>query len=364
VRVRIGVGSLLAAAILSGLLTACGSSSGSAARSGAQSGSRGGNNWSSPATLSTGQIAAVACLTAAACIADDASGIMSWTTDANSPSPHWTKATTFGAATADVFSCPSATKCFAGDENGEILSTSVPESSLTSWSSVGIDAANPNVLNANTISGLSCPSVSLCVAADWGGNSFTSTSPTGSSWSRAEVHPSDPDGRAYIACPSDDVCVGVNAAGYGSMDPGNANSWTGVTTSNLAPEGFTDVSCPSAQLCLATISDGAPSGGPTVFVGDPSVLRSWHVETIGHGFVGITGGLASISCPSSRLCVAVGGSSASGVAYTTSDPSGPGDRWVASKLPFYGPTAVSCSVALTCVVAGGGDVTTASFSRA
>lgn len=314
-----------------------------------------------PTTLFPGHQLAVACLSATTCIAGES--IMAWTTDANSRSPHWTKASTFGASTADVFSCPSSRECFSGDTDGHILSTSTPTSALNAWSSTEVAAPSTSDPSGNTISGISCPTSALCVAVDWEGNSFTSSSPTTSSWRSATVAPSDQGDRAYISCPSATMCAGVNAEGYGSFNP-TSGVWTGVKPpQGVAPQGFNDVSCPSVHLCLATISD--PGSTSDLMAGDPANLGSWHTVELTnpppHGEFN-SGGLAAISCPSLKLCVAVGGNSATGVAYATSDPAGPGTGWRAFTLPFHGPTSVACSAALTCVVSASGSVITGNFA--
>jgi hypothetical protein len=126
------------------------------------------------------------------------------------------------------------------------------------------------------------------------------------------------------------------------------------------------VSCPSDSLCVAVgaldtvTSSQSPTGG----------ADHWHVvkpmydepkqscleEEQAPGFCDSPrGSLQAVSCPSERLCVAVG---YEGSVFTTTDPTGGADAWSVSDVN-EGPgashlTAVSCPSPSLCVAVSGG----------
>jgi hypothetical protein len=77
------------------------------------------------------------------------------------------------------------------------------------------------------VTGMSCPSVSLCVATDSVGNVLTTTDPAGGpqAWTIAGLAAS---GLAGISCPTENLCVAVGGSNiYTSTDPtGGSAAWS------------------------------------------------------------------------------------------------------------------------------------------
>jgi hypothetical protein len=144
----------------------------------------------------------------------------------------------------------------------------------------------------------------------------------------------------------------------------------GWTTTRLAGEAGTmfllNVSCPEPGFCAATGSQNliATSTDPT------GGAAAWHVAYPGEGpwrepvpappGVGPQGPiptnsqLLGISCPSSRLCVAV---TNEGVIYNSTDPTGPASAWNVAELTPTGRNlhlyGVSCPTESLCVAVSG-----------
>ncbi|HEY5262105.1 MAG TPA: hypothetical protein VIJ33_08325 [Solirubrobacteraceae bacterium] len=159
----------------------------------------------------------------------------------------------------------------------------------------------------DNVTGVSCPSVSLCVASYYGhegpdpiGGVLTSTDPTGGAgaWTATNLQESVNG----ISCPTVGLCVATpNEPSAGlvltSTDPtGGAGAW--ATTNTGLYTTLQSVSCASTTLCVA----GA--AGDTVFSSNPTGGRgSWGVDDAGGGGV-----VQAVSCPlSSSTCISVGG---------------------------------------------------------
>ena len=136
---------------------------------------------------------------------------------------------------------------------------------------------------STSISGLSCPTATLCAAVDAGGGDvLTSVNPTGgaSAWRSASIVVPDAVGAA-IACRSASLCVAavnesVATEIFTSTDPtGGSAAWASTKLPG-ANTYINDVSCPSLTLCLAAGSDGgvAVSTNPTGGAGAWSITKS------------------------------------------------------------------------------------------
>jgi hypothetical protein len=189
---------------------------------------------------------------------------------------------------------------------------------------------------------ISCPSSSLCVAADSSGNVLTSTDPAdvANTWSLAHVDDNISEACGFnacfqgISCPSESFCAGVDSAGYvfTTTDPaaGAAADWSSAKISG--ERDLTAVACPSASLCAAVDNEGnvLTSTSPT------SGASAWHTEKIDEGpcptvycknikaQLPPVRTLDTISCPSASLCVA---GDWDGDVVTSSNPTGGSDAW-------------------------------------
>ena len=155
------------------------------------------------------------------------------------------------------------------------------------------------------LSAVSCADLQLCVAGDQSGNIVTTTTPTKGGWSAATQ---------------------VDSAGA-----------------------ITGVSCPTATFCGAVDQAGAFIWSTTPTLGAKHWSHPVRIDAttaVGGGYAG----LAAISCPSAKLCVAVDDASSADVLYST-DPTGGKAAWTTVKL--QGPaTSVDCPTTSLCVIAG------------
>jgi hypothetical protein len=227
-----------------------------------------------------------------------------------------------GASLSSV-SCPDATTCVAVDYEGEVVTSRSP---ATEWTVASVEPAGTE------LTGVSCADPSLCVAVDQNGDVVTSTNPSGGAgaWILSGI-----DGAASltgISCPDEQLCVAVggvvptanpNSGNYGvvltSTDPaGGPGTWK-LTTVDVY--GLTAISCPSPSLCVALDENGqvATSTDPT---GGPAAWKSFGVDQGSADF-------SAISCPTAFLCVAVDDD---GNVATSTDPTGGSSAWTLTNV--------------------------------
>jgi hypothetical protein len=134
---------------------------------------------------------------------------------------------------------------------------------------------------AGAFSGVSCPTVTFCAVATYGGNIFTSHNPAGgpAAWRLSAV--TSKAGLLSIACPTSVVCVagGVYEGVYGwigvSNDPtAGLRAWTGGRTPGPTfaqgpNEWATTATCLTTTFCLGLSVDllvtGDPAAGPSAW---------------------------------------------------------------------------------------------------
>ncbi len=153
-----------------------------------------------------------------------------WTTNPTAASPTWSEApidpTLSGGETLKAISCPSSSLCVVGDANNSVLASSTPSGG---WDSpVDLDTSQP----APT-SPVDCPTAGMCVVAiDDGGATFSSTDPTGaaSAWSADTASGSlgSFNGFSSLSCPSSTLCIGSD--GGGNIVVGTPSTGTTTTT--------------------------------------------------------------------------------------------------------------------------------------
>jgi hypothetical protein len=251
-------------------------------------------------------------------------------------------------------SCPSAELCVnvgiytaarSGNEFSAVATTKHPAPGSRGWqTSVGIGPGAPV--------GVSCPSVSLCVAVESAavvGQSnaiAASTNPTGgrAAWKVAKLHAALLTG---ISCPTVSLCVALDGgvgvpAVFTSTDPGGKlQSWkkTALPGGN-GDTSLNAISCTASLLCVAVGDQGQiavstnPTGGP----------GAWKLATMSGA-----PSLVAVACPSSSLCVAADGS---GDVVTSKNPTGGAPAWQTNRLDpssVYGLEALSCTAAGFCV---------------
>lgn len=234
-------------------------------------------------------------------------------------------------------SCPSPSLCVASDFYGSVLYSTDPTGGTAAWTRVSI---NPGY----ELQGISCPSISFCAAVDASGRVLASTNPTGdaTTWKPTTVT-SYPDGLLQISCSSTSLCVALDTAGdvIYSTDPTDASpTWT---TTQVDSAQLETISCPSDTECV--IGDSA---GNVITSTDPTGDASaWHSADVNGSLA-----ISAVSCPSTALCVAT---SDNGVVITSSDPTGGAAKWFPTLADPYVvnesnlPDGVSCPSTALCV---------------
>jgi hypothetical protein len=233
-------------------------------------------------------------------------------------------------------SCPSASLCVAGETGGNVVASTNPTGGAGAW------AVAQASTSGEKINGVSCPSTSLCVAVDSGGHVVTSTDPTGGAgaWNTADIV-----GAGFlsaVSCPTASLCVAVDSAGnvVTSTNPtGGAGAWT-VTDVTKPGDAILGVSCPSTSLCVlvgkGVVTSTDPTGGAGAWTSS---------DIVGAGF------LSAVSCPTASLCVATGGEEV----VTSTDPTGGAGAWSVTPVVDPGPglfvslISVSCPTVSFCV---------------
>jgi len=281
----------------------------------------------------------VSCPTSALCVAVGAAGDVITSTDPTGGPSTWTVTRVDGSNVVTAISCPSNSFCAAVDQVGNVVTSRNPTGGASAWTVTHIDGSNCG-FSASTgapcfLTGVSCPTADLCVAVDANGNVVTSRKPVGTAadWTLSHVAGSYLSG---VSCPSANLCVAVDIVGdvVTSVNPTDATAWrlvhvdgaNCVVTETGAPCYLSSVSCPSTGLCVAVdesgnvISSTNPSGGSS----------AWKVTNLigGGGLYDPYSIQASVSCPTSGLCIAVGNDdNARGFAIKSAKPTGDQSAW-------------------------------------
>jgi hypothetical protein len=107
--------------------------------------------------------------------------------------------------------------------NGEAPGNDAPAGLIPPASSTLVSSSNPtgaaaawvsaNVAGADLVHGISCPSVSFCVAVDNAGNVITSNKPTGGKAAWTVTNVDGTNSLTGVSCPSISFCVAVDGIG-------------------------------------------------------------------------------------------------------------------------------------------------------
>jgi len=158
----------------------------------------------------------------------------------------------------DGLACPSISLCVAVDNDGRVLSSTDPSGGAKGWQSDDVDANN-------SFTALSCPSASVCVAVDGVGNAAATGDPAGpaSAWTVARVDSSITEPSPYgggpgllrgVSCPSVSFCVAVDSVGntvYSGDPTGGAAAWGIAHIDNNS-----DYGCVGGGLTCQAAADG------------------------------------------------------------------------------------------------------------
>jgi hypothetical protein len=236
----------------------------------------------------------------------------------------------------------------AVDHAGDVLSSGDPTGGATAWRLAHVDNAPSSAGPAGAFAGVSCPSLSLCVAVDTAGNVLTSTNPTAGAgaWSTAAV---DSVGLSGISCPTAGFCAAVDKAGdvvTSSNPSGGAAAWT---RTRIGATQLTALSCVSASFCAAADTGGDvitstnPGGGSTAWTAARVDTATFDC---GHGSI-CNAYLQGISCPAQTLCVAADDN---GAVFSATDPTGAASAWKSVTTSAGETGAVACGSVSLCVL--------------
>jgi hypothetical protein len=275
----------------------------------------------------------------------------------------WRRANIDGAlmGTPSAVACPARSLC-VGVRGNQVVASSHPTGGASAWTRSTIDASG--------LSSVSCSTGSFCVAVAEEGTVAISTSPTDGpdAWRTFQVATTKPEGCGKygvnldclatltgVSCPSVSLCVAVDSADGAvgdvitSTDPGGrTGEWKAATLDHSI--GLTSVSCPTASLCVAIAGDGGlftstdPTGGASAWRRTTFRWPRNDSESV-----------PQVSCGSPSLCVVTGGDHV----FMSSDPTGGASAWssmavdptVSGVFP-HSPSAllaVSCTPAHLCL---------------
>jgi photosystem II stability/assembly factor-like uncharacterized protein len=281
----------------------------------------GGNSWSTqqPVQYDLGQVSCrglnFCAIAGGNQVTTTVDGGLHWT-------PHYTPASPNSALSG--ISCPTISRCMAtGTDNGSNTRMMIGVASNdggSTWQTV----YPPTI--PGWLSFVACPTVATCVAAGWHGW-IVVTHNGGTTWSSPSSGVSIP--LNAVSCPDDQACVATGDGGTLLATANGGHTWSVQASGTTAK--LRAVSCADAAHCTAV---GA--GGTIIRTSDAGL----HWATVASN---TTQDLVSISCPNNTRCEAVGGRTA--LVITT------------GVVPSMGPftsdlKSVSCPSASTCYVVG------------
>jgi hypothetical protein len=197
------------------------------------------------------------------------------------------------------------------------------------------------------LSGVSCPTDSLCVAVGGLDTIAFSQAPTGGAASWHVVNPSYPIGPGKtcvegephcptpagrlkaVSCASQSFCAAVSYEGfiYATTEPaGGAEAWLPTVINEGQGAGathLTGVSCPAPSFCAA-VSGGYNASGKVLTSTNP-VAGQWQVAQLGGSL-----DLRGVSCGTPSLCVAV---AREGRIFVSTNPTGGASAWTEVGTP-------------------------------
>lgn len=266
----------------------------------------------------------------------------------------------------NAVSCPSATECIAVGSG----STSSSGNGLTlaeRWNGtrwVVQTSPNPPAAVSASLAGVSCTSSIACFAVgSWtaaSGHTFVLAERwNGTTWMR-QTMPNPGEGfnprLSGISCASVTACIAVGTYTNSSGQPMPlAERWNGKRWALQSPAGppftrLTAVSCTAASACTA-VGYGSPSGIAERWDGTTWTLQ----KTPGLGDMA-SGGFDSVSCASATACTATGSADLGGGVPVQLADRWNGTIWVVQATPnpgaFVDMAGVSCPSRTDCTAVG------------
>jgi hypothetical protein len=232
----------------------------------------------------------------------------------------WEDCSTSGESCASISGATSSTYALTGSDVGHTLRAIVTaangagSTSETSAATATITLSAPtaslstDINSTNTLTGISCPTTSFCVAVGQSAKSYAAVSPTGgaSAWASA----STVNNPTAVSCPTTSFCM-VGEAGniyVSSSIAGNVITWSQNNTLSAGNGSFNGADCTSATFCAHTFPGAAIASSAT-----PG--SSWATTSSLGGTSFDDLACAPTTTTTSGLCLAVGTSGT--VAYDT-----------------------------------------------
>jgi hypothetical protein len=123
--------------------------------------------------------------------------------------------------------------CVVGEADGNLATSTNPLGAASSWRVTHVDGRRQVTGDSADLSGVACPSVSLCVAVDDAGDVLSSVDPAGgrAAWKLVRLRGLGEASPGYsdVACASVSACFAVeNGTILTSTNPtGDSSAWTG-----------------------------------------------------------------------------------------------------------------------------------------
>ena len=227
--------------------------------------------------------------------------------------------------------------------------------------------------DGSSLSGISCPSVSVCfaVGSNSSGNAIVEQTTNGGGQWVADTDGVAGLGLDAISCADADHCVAVGGVSLGGIiGPSNAvlvttdggTNWEASTVSSV--DGYlTSVSCSDVEHCWATAAVGIVGVSSVIVTTDGGTSWTtlpWSAPPLpADQSKPMTSELNAITCTTTNDCLAVGQASyettltppieTEGVISTTSDG---GQTWQSQLISANDITGISCANADECVAVG------------
>ncbi len=207
------------------------------------------------------------------------------------------------------------------------------------WTSV----RNPESGSTHVIYGIACPTTTMCTAV---GDAALTTTDGGRTWTRRPVSNlvgDDEGSLSSVSCPDTTTCIAVQL-GFDHIfaRTGVHNAWHEVGD-NAAAIGFGSISCATSKFCMA-VGWGATPGVGVVTTRDGG--RHWTLRlnpSAGHDPF-YPQSLNGVSCISAERCVVVG----DGIMHTVDG----GASWTLDYRPPEGMDAITCPTSSSCYMVG------------
>jgi hypothetical protein len=325
--------------------------------------------WRVHSTIDTRGLLGLSCPSVSLCVAVDGAGNVIESRRPSDAASGWVVARVDDGNQLVAVSCPSVSLCVAVDGAGDVVTSTNPAGGAGAWTVARVDGTNG-------ISSVSCPSSSLCVAVDNAGNAIVSTDPTGrpSTWTVGHIddqlyyecfHYGTPPCQPKlvgVSCSSVSLCVAADDAGFAisSSQPAATGPWSRNGSSATSGQ-YVAASCAAESLCVATCplgvgGNGGCDGDPGASYDSTSVV-TWNPTTVGPSwrFASISvNPPAGVWCRSGPLCFA---SDTTGNLFGSINPAGGATAWSVAHVGTSVVTGLSCPSISSCfAVDGAGNV--------